>query len=111
MKYRKKPVVIEAMLVNASDFNGALPNPSDWFDGPPFSAVPDWLVDAIKAGIVVPVGIDADYAVWDIKTLNGVVRAGPGDWIVRGVKGELYPCAPDIFAATHEAVEEVKEAL
>lgn len=37
-----------------------------------------------------------------IQTLEGVMRAYPGDWIIRGVKGELYPCKPDIFDATYE---------
>lgn len=40
-----------------------------------------------------------------IDTLEGQVRADPGDWIIRGVKGEFYPCKPDIFDATYEAVE------
>jgi len=39
-----------------------------------------------------------------IHTLEGVMCAQPGDWIIRGVKGELYPCKPDIFAATYEPV-------
>lgn len=38
----------------------------------------------------------------DIKTLEGTMHASPGDWIIRGVKGELYPCKPDIFEATYE---------
>ena len=37
-----------------------------------------------------------------IKTLEGVMHASPGDWIIRGVNGELYPCKPDIFAKTYE---------
>lgn len=37
-----------------------------------------------------------------IETLEGTHRANPGDWIIRGVKGEFYPCKPDIFAATYE---------
>jgi hypothetical protein len=37
-----------------------------------------------------------------ITTLEGVMRADPGDWIIRGVKGEFYPCKPDIFEATYE---------
>lgn len=41
-----------------------------------------------------------------IKTLEGFVRAAPGDWIIRGVRGELYPCRPDIFDATYEEVRE-----
>jgi hypothetical protein len=41
-----------------------------------------------------------------IGTLEGVHRANPGDWIIKGVKGEFYPCKPDIFAATYESVQE-----
>jgi hypothetical protein len=41
-----------------------------------------------------------------IETLEGVMRAEVGDWIIRGVKGEFYPCKPDIFAATYEPVDE-----
>ena len=37
-----------------------------------------------------------------IKTPEGTMRADPGDWIIRGVKGEIYPCKPDIFEATYE---------
>jgi hypothetical protein len=42
----------------------------------------------------------------EIKTLEGTMVANPGDWIIRGVKGELYPCKPDIFEATYERVME-----
>ena len=41
-----------------------------------------------------------------IKTLEGIMRASCGDWIIRGVKGELYPCKPDIFESTYEPVTE-----
>ena len=40
-----------------------------------------------------------------IRTLEGEMRAEQGDWIIRGVQGEFYPCKPDIFDATYEAVE------
>ena len=40
-----------------------------------------------------------------IPTLEGDMIASPGDWIIKGVKGEFYPCKPDIFAATYEAIE------
>jgi hypothetical protein len=40
-----------------------------------------------------------------VETKEGVMRACPGDWIITGVKGEVYPCKPDIFAATYEPVE------
>lgn len=39
-----------------------------------------------------------------LHTLEGTMAANPGDWIIRGVQGEFYPCKPDIFAATYEAV-------
>lgn len=41
----------------------------------------------------------------NIPTLEGLMIASEGDWIIRGVKGEIYPCKPDIFEATYEAVE------
>lgn len=41
-----------------------------------------------------------------IHTIEGVMEAKPGDWIIRGVKGECYPCKPDIFAMTYEAVND-----
>jgi hypothetical protein len=40
----------------------------------------------------------------DIPTREGMMTASAGDWIIRGIQGELYPCKPDIFAATYEAV-------
>lgn len=44
---------------------------------------------------------------YDIGTLEGTMHASPGDWIIRGVAGEFYPCKPDIFAATYEAISGV----
>lgn len=41
----------------------------------------------------------------NIGTLEGLMVASPGDWIIRGVKGEHYPCKPDIFEATYEVAE------
>jgi hypothetical protein len=42
----------------------------------------------------------------DIPTLEGVIHASPGDWVITGVKNEIYPCKPDIFALTYEEVTE-----
>jgi hypothetical protein len=42
---------------------------------------------------------------WSIDTLEGLIHASSGDWIIRGVQGEFYPCKPDIFESTYEAVE------
>lgn len=41
----------------------------------------------------------------EIPTLEGTMTARPGDWIIRGVKGEFYPCKPDVFEATYEAAD------
>lgn len=86
-KFRKKPVVIEAFQLHPNDDQTrALP--------------PNWLVGAVvKGGIKMQPDGGAH-----IDTLEGVMRATVGDWIIQGVKGEMYPCKPDIFDATYEAV-------
>ncbi len=84
MKFRKKPVVIEA-----------------WQNTDNPRSMPLWINDAWRNANVRFVG---DGAI-DIHTLEGVMRAELGDWIIRGVKGELYPCKPDIFEATYEVAE------
>lgn len=86
MRYRKKPVEIEAFQVKA-DFGAPKPR---------------WFTDAIMRGDVWGQGGGNPY--WTIKTLEGEMRAKLGDYIIQGVKGEIYPCKPDIFEATYEAV-------
>jgi len=76
MKYKKKPIVIEA---------------TQWFkhgDHP----------------MVEPISLDSKSG-W-IATLEGGHIVSPGDYIIKGIKGEHYPCKPDIFEATYEKVEE-----
>lgn len=97
MKFRKKPVVIEAF-----QFSG-------WTDA--LSRYPRWFTDSNPRGP----GGDIFWEKFDekppfdcaaiIETLEGYMRAEWGDWIIRGVKGELYPCKSDIFEATYEAVQ------
>lgn len=84
-QFRKKPVVIEAVQVSLA--------------GLPMER-PQWLVDAIGDGTVYWQGGDTPY--YTIETLEGAMRANLGDWIIRGVNGELYPCKPDVFAKTYE---------
>ena len=57
-------------------------------------------------GVDIP-GVNVDYRSNQatILTLEGVMIVSPGDWVITGVKGEKYPCKPDIFAATYEPVE------
>lgn len=79
MKYRKKPVVIEAM----QNVFGRAETISTWMKSNGISPTFDGLT-------------------YTIQTLEGSMRADRGDWIIKGVKGEFYPCKPDIFAATYE---------
>lgn len=87
-KYRKKPVVIEAIQVPSSDQfveHGAV-----------------WGFFYLYKFTDFRVAEDKGY---DITTLEGVMHASPGDWIIRGVKGEFYPVKNDIFLETYDAVE------
>lgn len=84
-KYVKKPVIIEAFRWNP-DLSA--------------SETPSWFFDACSAKIAYP---EHDGSV-TIKTLEGCHRADEGDYIIQGVKGELYPCKPDIFELTYEPI-------
>ncbi len=90
MKYRKKPVVIEAFK---------------WTGGPDQEEDPVWIVEAIKKGEVWFKDIGTPDVRCCIKTLEGTMAASVGDYIIKGVKGEIYPCKPEIFEATYEPAE------
>jgi hypothetical protein len=81
-EFRKKPVVIEAVQV------------SELLES---TEMPDWYRDAVKQGKILSFG-----TCLDIDTLEGRMRAEWTDWIIRGVKGELYPCKAEIFDITYE---------
>ncbi|KKL95573.1 hypothetical protein LCGC14_1853280 [marine sediment metagenome] len=88
-KYRKKPVVIEAVQLRWDA----------WSEMCEFAGVgyltdgkPEGEMDSLKIGMNIP-------------TLEGLHHASENDWIIKGIKGELYPCKPDIFEATYEKVE------
>lgn len=76
MKYRKKPVEVEAFRLG-------------------IDSIPDWFESIFTYG-------DGEMITALIYTLEGVMRAEYGDYIIRGVQGEIYPCKPDIFEATYE---------
>lgn len=81
MKYRKRPVVIDAIH----------------FLGENWQEVMQWVSDHTTDRKVTFTGDTLT-----IGTLEGVMTATPGDYIIRGVQGEIYPCKPDIFAKTYE---------
>jgi hypothetical protein len=86
MKYRKKPVVIEAI-----QFNGE--NQDD---------VAEFMGEMIRTNFFPDILIE---------TLEGTMKANIGDYIIKGVKGEFYPCKPDIFEMTYEPVNCYMEEL
>lgn len=86
-RYVKKPIEIDAFR---------------WTGGPDQTEDPEWIVAAIKAGQVKFVGTQRGQPRMTIETLEGTMIARPGDWVLRGVKGEIYPCRDDIFRETYE---------
>lgn len=101
MKFCKKPVVIEAFQMTRE----RRADNSEW---------PNWLHEAWNLDVGSTGSVwSADYPDSDgktdalvIATEEGVMRVSWGDWIIRGVKGELYACKPDIFEMTYEPAEE-----
>jgi hypothetical protein len=90
MKYKKKPVVIEAVQLTQY----SLPELYRFLDI-------EGRGDFAQAGH----GIDSATGEFKITTLEGVMKAEINDFIIKGMKGEFYPCKPDIFEMTYEKVE------
>lgn len=93
MKYRKKPVVIEAVQWNGRNLEEIKEFVGD-------SLIYEISDAAWKAGKGAP------SVYMEIKTLEGNHKCSIGDYIIKGVQGEFYPCKPDIFKQTYERVEE-----
>lgn len=90
-KFRKRPVVIEAM-----QFDGRIDTYLRIFDW--MKSCGDTWAAAGEVRYETPLML--------IPTLEGMHAANPGDWVIRGVKGEFYPCKPDIFEQTYESVDD-----
>lgn len=91
MKYRKKPVVIDAWQFTKKNFSKGAP-------------------EFIRHAKGKPVTLYSQYAgkliYGEIETLEGTMRVSENDYIIKGVNGEFYPCKPDIFEQTYEEVVE-----
>ena len=98
MKYRKKPVVIEAFQIT-KESRASNENWPDWLHKA-------WNMDFEEVGMVGcedhPNSYGTDRLI--VRTREGLLTVSWGDWIIQGVQGELYPCKPDIFAATYDEV-------
>lgn len=93
MKFRKKPVVIEAVQFQGfSGDNGQVK----------LSERPNWLTSQFGRDVL----FFGELNTLTIRTLEGDMKANVGDYIIKGVNGEFYPCKPDIFEKTYEPVEE-----
>lgn len=87
MKYKKKPIIVEAFQLNSHR-----------------PIIEDWFWDAVKRNEIYFDNWHSGDAYCDIITLEGTMRANTGDYIIRGINGEIYPCKQDIFEATYEMV-------
>lgn len=89
MKYRKKPVVIEAKQATGTPESNR--------------EIIDWTRDSATRASM-DVHPDHGSRCLTINTLEGSHWVSPGDWVIKGVAGEFYPCKPDIFAKTYDPV-------
>lgn len=94
MKFRKKPIVIEAMQLTHETFWEVY----NWISDSPVGRVCEWCWDSDIKHL-----IPERYLI--IETLEGKMKSSEGDWIIQGVNGEFYPCKPDIFEKTYEEVQ------
>ena len=97
MKYRKKPVIIDAFRIGYDQ------------------VMPDWFMDRVKADVIIlhcdnedtRDAFDPCINLWAyIETIEGTMKASNGDYVIRGINGECYPCKPAIFNKTYEKVSE-----
>jgi len=93
MKYRKKPIVIDAFK-----YDGDLINSVGKY------YVPKWAEEASENGVIFFHSTNTSPSEMFIKTLEGEMMVTVGDYVIKGVNGEIYPCKPDIFEKTYDKV-------
>lgn len=85
--YQKKPIKIEAV-----QYLG--------FTAPNFTDYPVWLLKAIESKVITKTRKGLF-----VHSLEGLMKVSKGDYIIKGINGEIYPCKPDIFEKTYEVIE------
>ena len=90
MKYRKKPVVVEAVQITKEIRNN-------------FGPFPEWALPHLIGGKTEKI-CNSEWL--QVKTLEGNMNISDGDFLIQGVSGEVYPCKPNIFDKTYEPVED-----
>ena len=101
-KYREKPVEVEAVRVKNAEYT-RVSDPSTW--DAPFVEMPAWLLILIEYGhMEAHADGCTDYLQWRIHTPSGTYNAGPGDYIVIDMNGDIYSCESDVFEQTYEPV-------
>lgn len=93
MKFKKRSIIFNAWKVKDFLYQ-------------PLSSLPESVADALRNGII---KCNIDPVRYEIETLEGIMTANLDDWIIQGIKGELYPCKPDIFEMLYEPYEELNE--
>lgn len=86
MKYRKIPLIVDAFRLHIDN------------------KVPEWFLQKLKENEIILFEDGNCY----INTLEGVMHSSKGDYIIKGVEGEIYPCKPDIFEKTYEKIDDDK---
>lgn len=86
VQYRKKPIIIEAIQFNGKNFN----------------EISEFSSGKAKRRITFEGNIPVETDTIDINTLEGIMNVIKGDYIIKGIQGEFYPCKPDIFEKTYE---------
>lgn len=86
-RYRKRPVVVDAFRLG-------------------YDSLPEWFFSALRGGYASDTSMAEERLGFKISTPEGDVTVHRGDWVIRGVVGELYPCRSDVFKATYEEVRD-----
>lgn len=90
MKYRKRPLEIDAFQIKPAMKNSELPH---------------WALEAMANGKLRLARLSQSTLLVEVTTLEGEMKCGYGDWVIRGIEGELYPCKRDIFEKSYESVQ------